>query len=284
MIELSSVALLHPRGGRFLVSDATLTVAPRQVALIVAAAGSGSSRLLSAILGETPCENGGVTLLGREVGKLRRASLRVLRRRIGIVPQDLCLLEERSAQLNVVMPLEIDGVPRSQTIGQAAAALQAMELTDEASLPVELLSRSARQRVAVARALVRDPDIVLADQPTSHQDPAGAELVCRAFDRAAARGAACLVIGRDPMLRVHAEMMGWSQWLLDAGRLVPLGSGAAADWSLPMEASPELTEEPRKDLNGPSIGDSIGASIEEPFDEFSNVVPFPGLARSAGGR
>lgn len=277
MIELSSVALLHPRGGSFLVSDATLTVAPRQVALIVAAAGAGSSRLLSAMLGETPCENGGVSLFGREVGKLRRASLRALRRRIGIVPQDLCLLEDRSAQLNVVMPLEIDGVPRSQTIGQAAAALQAMELTDEASLPVELLSRSARQRVAVARALVREPDIVLADQPTTHQDPAGAELVCRAFDRAAARGAACLVIGRDPMLRVHAEMMGWSQWLLDEGRLVPLGAGAAADWSLPIEGPPGLADA-SIGAEAPT-GDPLGA----PLDEFSNVVPFPGLAR-AGGR
>lgn len=274
MIELSSVALLHPRGGSFLVSDATLTVGSGQVALVVAAAGVGSSRLLAAMLGEAPCENGSISLLGRETGKLRRASLRALRRRIGIVPQDLCLLEDRSAQLNVVMPLEIDGVPRSQTIHRATLALEAMELADEASLPIELLSRSARQRVAVARALVRDPDILLADHPTSDQDPAGAELVCRAFDRAAARGAACVVFGRDPMLRVHAEALGWSQWHLCDGRLAPLHTEAElqGDWAMPIDAFA-------------SAGSAPGAKAQGDDDEsFANVVPFPSLARSAGAR
>lgn len=280
MIELSSVALLHPRGGAFLVSDATLSVGAGQVALVMAPAGAGSSRLVAAMLGEAPCENGSISLFGRDVGKLRRSSLRVLRRRVGIVPQDLCLLDDRSAQLNVVMPLEIDGVPRSQTISRAAQALEALELTDEAALPVELLSRSARQRVAVARALVRDPDIVLADQPTSDQDPAGAQLVCRALDRAAARGAACLVLGRDPMLRVHAEMMGWSQWQLESGRLVALHTGAEADWEVEgVGAPPRLA--PPTHTAAPEVGPPPALAVDELP---GNVLPFPGLVRTAGAR
>src|SRR6185312_11314549 len=99
-----------------------------------------------------------------------RSSLRTLRRKIGIVPQDLCLLEDRSAQLNVGLPLEIDGVPRAEWILRATDLLSQLALEEVMALPVEMLPQSARQRVAVARALIRKPDVVLADHPTSAQD------------------------------------------------------------------------------------------------------------------
>src|SRR5205085_2725143 len=89
--------------------------------LVVGAAGVGTSRLVAAALGEVALGAGRIEVLGRDVGKLRRSSLRLLRRRIGIVPQDLCLLEDRSAQLNVALPLEIDGVPRSASFAAGCA-------------------------------------------------------------------------------------------------------------------------------------------------------------------
>src|SRR5437660_6555019 len=143
MIELVDVRLDHPRGGTPLVTDASLKVTRGEIVLIVGAAGVGTSRLLAAALGEAPTAAGRIEVLGRDVGKLRRSSLRLLRRRIGIVPQDLCLLEDRSAQLNVALPLEIDGVPRSASIARALGALTAVGLSDEASLPVDCLSDSA---------------------------------------------------------------------------------------------------------------------------------------------
>jgi cell division transport system ATP-binding protein len=216
--------------------------------LVVAAAGLGSSRLLAAMLGEADCSAGSISLLGRDVGKLRRSSLRQLRRKVGIVPQELCLLEDRSAHLNVVLPLEIDGVPRSASAARAAAVLQELDLAADAERSVDALSRSARQRVAVARALIRQPEVLLADHPTSDQDAAGAELVCRALDRAAAAGAACVVFSRDPMLRVHAEAMGWGQWLLAEGALRPLHDGAAdpfEELEISVESPPSRAAAPR---------------------------------------
>ena len=164
----------------------------------------------------------------------------------------------------------------------AGTAARARELALERRLATaerqlsELTARGAVdvQRVAVARALVRDPDILLADHPTSDQDPAGAELVCRAFDRAAARGAACVVFGRDPMLRVHAEALGWSQWHLCDGRLAPLHTEAElqGDWAMPIDAFA-------------SAGSAPGAKAQgDDGESFANVVPFPSLARSAGAR
>jgi ABC-type ATPase involved in cell division len=76
------------------------------------------------MLGEVPASAGKIQVMGRDLTKLRRASLRLLRRRVGIVPQELSLLEDRSAQLNVVLPLEIDGIPRSMSIVRAGEVLE----------------------------------------------------------------------------------------------------------------------------------------------------------------
>jgi cell division transport system ATP-binding protein len=256
MLELIDAAIDHPRGGAPLLSGANLKVDRGEVVLIVGAAGVGTSRLAAAVLGEGPLARGRLEIFGRDVKKLRRSSLRLLRRRIGIVPQELCLLEDRSAQLNVVLPLEIDGVPRSMSVRRAAEILTLLDLESEASLPVDCLSASARQRVAVARALVRDPDVVIADHPTSAQDAMGADLVCTALQSAAVRGAACVVLGRDPALRQIADLYGWRQLGLVGGQLCPLGEIA---------------------LDGRAI-DEVLVGIESAP---ANVVPFP-LARAAG--
>jgi cell division transport system ATP-binding protein len=270
MIELTNVALLHPRGDRSLLRDASLTVARGEIALVNATAGQGASRLLAAMMGEVTCTEGTISVLGHDVGKLRRSSLRQLRRHIGVVPQDLCLLEDRSAQLNVIMPLEIDGVPRSVSIGRALDVLGQLELADEAGLPIDALPRSDRQRVAVARALVRQPELILADHPTCHQDGPGTELVCRALDRAAASGASCVVVSRDPLVRIHAEAMGWSQWELADGQLRAL---RGRDLSEPYEVSIAVD-------SAAQVRPEAARAPSEPLD---NVLPFP-AARSAGAR
>ena len=273
-IELVDVRLDHPRGGAPLVSEASVRVTGGERVLIVGAAGVGTSRLAAAALGEVAPAAGRIEVLGRDVARLRRSSLRLLRRRIGIVPQDLCLFEDRSAQLNVVLPLEIDGIPRSISVVRAARVLALLGLEAEAALPVGALSFAARQRVAVARALVREPELLIADHPTSAQDAEGAELVCGAIADAADRGTACLVLGRDPALRAIAERGGWRQLALVHGALRPLSQlaleGTAIDDLLIDEASAPVR---------PAAGDPAAAAIELP-----NVLPFPIAARPAGAR
>ena len=250
MIELVGVRLDHPRGeGPALVTDANLKVTRGEVVVIIGAAGVGTSRIVAAVLGEVTPSAGHIELMGRDVAKLRRSSLRLLRRRIGIVPQELCLLEDRSAQLNVALPLEIDGHPRSTTILRAQEVLARLDLESEASLPIDCLSGAERQRVAVARALVRKPELVIADHPTSVQDPAGAELVCGAFAEAAAAGAAVVVFGREPSMLAFAERMRWRQHHLIEGTLIEVAR---------------------------STIDEVAIDIDD------NIVPFPLSARTAG--
>ena len=280
-IELVGVRLDHPRGGAPLVNEANMRVTGGERVLIVGAAGVGTSRLVATVLGEVTAGAGRIEVLGRDVSKLRRASLRLLRRRVGLVPQDLCLLEDRSAQLNVVLPLEIDGIPRSVSTERAARVLALLGLADDAALPVGCLSMAARQRVAVARALVREPELVIADHPTSAQDADGAELVCAAIADAATRGAACLVLGRDPTLRTIAERDGWRQLSLIDGQLRPLSQlvldGASIDDLLGnLVAMPAGA--------GAALASSAAEGQRGAIDEIpSNVLPFP-IARPAGVR
>ncbi|HEY5943958.1 MAG TPA: ATP-binding cassette domain-containing protein, partial [Kofleriaceae bacterium] len=255
MIELVDVRLDHPRGGEPLVKDASLKVARGEVVMIVGAAGVGTSRLVAAALGEVPANAGRIEVMGRDLTKLRRSSLRLLRRRVGVVPQQLCLLDDRSAQLNVALPLEIDGLPRSMTIVRANEVLAQLGLASEASLPIDCLSGAERQRVAVARALVREPEIVIADHPTSQQDADGAELVCAALQAASKRGAAVIVLGREHSLRAIAERNQWRQLALAGGTLRPLA---------------EIN------LAGATIDELLVTMDSAPIEaEQDNLVPFP---------
>ncbi len=280
MLELTDLRLLHPRDGAVLVEHANFGVQQGEVVVIVGAAGVGTSRLVAAALGEATPSEGTISVLGRDVSKLRRSSLRLLRRRVGVVPQDLSLLEDRSAQLNVVLPLEIDGIPRAVSVARAAEVLSQMGLDDEASLPVECLSASARQRVAVARALVRAPELILADHPTSMQDAAGTERVCEAFYEAASQGASVVIFSRDPALRSIAERNRWRQLALVDGLLRPLGEveldGRTIDDVLVgIETAPVHTPAM------PPPPPPAAVSSDE-IESIPNLVHFPISARTAG--
>jgi ABC-type ATPase involved in cell division len=243
MISLVDVRLDHPRGGAPLVSEGNLKVSRGEVAIVVGAAGVGTSRLVAAALGEVIASAGRIEVLGHDVAKLRRSSLRLLRRKVGIVPQDLCLLADRSAQVNVALPLEIDGIPRSISISRAADVMLKLGLEEIADVPVCELPPSIKQKVAVARALVRDPELVIADHPTSMQDATGTELICDAL-AAATSTAAVLIFGREPGLLSFAEQQRWRTLGLVDGQLL----------------APEL-----------DVPESI-----------PNIVPFPISARTAG--
>lgn len=268
MMDLVDVQLDHPRGGAPLVSGANLKVAAGEVVVVVGAAGVGTSRMVAAALGEVPIASGRIEVMGRDVSKLRRSSLRLLRRRIGIIPQDLCLLEDRSAQLNVMLPLEIDGIPRSISLVRADECLAHMGLEAEAQLPVDCLSSSVRQRVAVARALVRDPQLILADHPTCAQDAEGCERICETFAEVASRGTTVVVFARDPALRAIAERNRWRQFGMVDGLLRPLGE---------IELDGRTIEEIL-------VGIESAPTTVRPDPAIPNVIPFPITARTAGAR
>jgi ABC-type lipoprotein export system ATPase subunit len=124
---------------------------------------------------------------------------------VAVVPQTLGLLAELTAAENVALPLLARGVPPEQAQAEVDVALAALRVDHLAHRLVGEASLGQQQRVAVARAVVGSSAVIVADEPTSHQDAEHADVVLAALRDAARRGAACVLAGHDPRLAAVAD-------------------------------------------------------------------------------
>ena len=138
---------------------------------IIGMSGAGKSTLLRCLsMLERPTE-GRVLLDGVDLASLRGKQLLAARRRMGVVFQGYHLLMQKSVRQNVVFPLRLAGVPRSERDAKVERLLELVGLADKADAYPAQLSGGQRQRVAIARALATDPQVLLCDEPTSALDP-----------------------------------------------------------------------------------------------------------------
>ncbi|WP_410621669.1 ABC transporter ATP-binding protein [Amycolatopsis sp. cmx-8-4] len=183
-----------------------LTVRPGEYVAIMGASGSGKSTLLN-MLGCLDVPTSGQYLLdGFGVGKLNERQLALLRnRKIGFIFQSFNLVPRTSALSNVELPLVYSGLRRAERRRRALAALDMVGLSDRAKhLPSEL-SGGQIQRVAVARALVTGPAMLLADEPTGNLDRRSTEDVLGVFDRLNQLGRTIVVITHEDEVAAHAR-------------------------------------------------------------------------------
>ena len=183
-----------------------LTVWPGEYVAIMGASGSGKSTLLN-MLGCLDVPTSGQYLLdGFGVGKLNERQLALLRnRKIGFIFQSFNLVPRTSALSNVELPLVYSGLRRSERRRRALAALDMVGLSDRAKhLPSEL-SGGQIQRVAVARALVTGPAMLLADEPTGNLDRRSTADVLGVFDRLNQLGRTIVVITHEDEVAAHAH-------------------------------------------------------------------------------
>jgi putative ABC transport system ATP-binding protein len=183
-----------------------LTVWPGEYVAIMGASGSGKSTLLN-MLGCLDVPTSGRYLLdGFGVGKLNERQLALLRnRKIGFIFQSFNLVPRTSALSNVELPLVYSGLRRAERRRRALAALAMVGLSDRAKhLPSEL-SGGQIQRVAVARALVTGPAMLLADEPTGNLDRRSTEDVLGVFDRLNSLGRTIVVITHEDEVAEHAH-------------------------------------------------------------------------------
>jgi len=138
--------------------------------LLVGPTGSGKTTIFRLIIRDLEPTEGDIQIGEIDVDKLPKSKIRHLRRKVGVVFQDLKLLFDRTVLENVMLPLEVSGVSEKEARARAEEVLEDVGLTDKIELFPLQLSGGERQRVAIARALVFNPDVILADEPMGNLD------------------------------------------------------------------------------------------------------------------
>jgi putative ABC transport system ATP-binding protein len=208
LVELNAVTKVYPRGALAIraLGGVTLRVEAGEFVAIMGPSGSGKSTLLS-ILGclDRPTD-GEYWLAGEPVGSLGDAALsRIRNRHIGFVFQSFHLIPELSVLENVQTPLLYGGVPPADWAGRAEACLERVGITHRAThRPVELSGGEA-QRAAIARALVMEPRVLLADEPTGNLDSATGDEIAGLLADLHAEGRTILLVTHNDSLAATAQ-------------------------------------------------------------------------------
>lgn len=149
----------------------TLSIEPKEFVSIVGHAGAGKTTMLKMILAEDAPTSGSVFFDSVDVHKIPRSKLHTLRRKMGTVFQDFRLIPNKTAYENIAFAMEASGRSDEEIAADVPHVLDLVDLADKAwSFPREL-SGGERQRVAIGRAIVNQPDVLLADEPTGNLDP-----------------------------------------------------------------------------------------------------------------
>jgi len=179
MLQVSNVSKIYPtpRGPLSVLSGVSLTLSPGEAAAITGPSGSGKSSLLYILGALEPPSSGTVTLGGRDPFALSAEGLAKFRNaEIGFVFQDHCLLPQCSVLENVLIPTLV-GETGDDDLARARSLVEQVGLADRIDHRPGELSGGEKQRVAVARALVRQPKLVLCDEPTGNLDQVSASKV-----------------------------------------------------------------------------------------------------------
>jgi cell division transport system ATP-binding protein len=216
LLKLDNVGKTYP-GGQAALTDLSFAVEAGEMLFVTGHSGAGKSTLLKLIhLSERPTR-GTVIVNDRNLRQVRGGQVALHRRQVGVVHQDHRLLMERSVFDNVALPLLIAGVPGAETGKRVRSMLDKVGLgAREKSRPREL-STGEQQRVGIARALVAQPLLLLADEPTGNLDPTLAGEIMQLFASLQAQGTAVMIASHDLGLvkRMRKRVL-----VLDHGKLM----------------------------------------------------------------
>lgn len=187
MVRFQDVTKVYPNGVVALRA-VSLSIDPGEFVFIVGPTGTGKSTLLKLIYREDLPTGGAVMVAGRDVTALAHRGVARLRRSLGVVFQDFKLLPSRTVFENVAFALRVIGTPRPEIRPRVMRALELVGLADRASaMPLEL-SGGEQQRVSIARAIVNNPPLLLADEPTGNLDPNSSWEIMQVLSRINLRG------------------------------------------------------------------------------------------------
>ena len=218
MVRFENVGMRYAAGPEVL-RDVTFVLQAGSFTFLTGLSGAGKTTLLKLINMTEPPSRGLVTLFGRDLSITKRKEFPALRRRIGVVFQDFRLLDHLSAFDNVALPLRLAGRRENDYVRDVEELLSWVGLGDRMRARPPTLSGGEQQRIAIARAVVARPDLLLADEPTGNVDSEiGARLI-RLFAELNRLGTTVLIATHD---RALIESTRAREMRLVDGRLVEL--------------------------------------------------------------
>lgn len=215
VIRFENVGLRYGMGPEIL-RDVSFHLPERSFQFLTGPSGAGKTTLLRLLFMSLKPTRGLITVFGKDRARISRAELPHLRRRIGVVFQDFRLLDHMTTWENVALPLRIRGREEATYRNDVTELLKWVGLGDRMHVLPPVLSGGEKQRAAIARALIEQPEILLADEPTGNVDPPMARRLLRLFIELNRSGTAVLIATHDLSLmnQVDARRM-----ILSDGRL-----------------------------------------------------------------
>ena len=216
MIRFTNVRKVY-ENGTLAVDGVSLLINNGEFVFLVGPSGSGKSTIVKMLIGEEPVTEGSLLAEGFDLTDIRADRIPLLRRRLGVVFQDIRLLQNKTVAENLEFAMRVVDAPRRAIPERVDYVLELVGLTEKKTCHPNELSGGEQQRVAIARALVNNPGVIVADEPTGNLDPERSFEIMLLLERINELGTTVLVVTHEQRLVDRFQKRVIS---LEAGRIV----------------------------------------------------------------
>ena len=184
------------------IFDLSFHIGKGEMVFLMGPTGAGKSTVLRTIYKDILLNDGSLYIDGQDITYMRGHKIPYYRRKIGMIFQDFRLIEDRSVFENVALPLHISGLPKKDIKSKVSEILEKVGLDSVTKMRPSQLSGGEQQRVSIARALVKDPVVILADEPTGNLDPNVSDEILDLLELATNNGTSVLMSTHNfPLIR-----------------------------------------------------------------------------------
>ena len=184
------------------IFDLSFHIEKGEMVFLMGPTGAGKSTVLRTIYKDILLNDGSLYIDGQDITYMRSHKIPYYRRKIGMIFQDFRLIEDRSVFENVALPLHISGLPKKDIKSKVSEILEKVGLNSVTKMHPSQLSGGEQQRISIARALVKDPVVILADEPTGNLDPNVSDEILDLLELATNNGTSVLMSTHNfPLIR-----------------------------------------------------------------------------------